>query len=85
MNEDMQAFVAANEHPSTTNKNKPVKDFLDRSKDIKAELDAGLQRIDQIDDPSLRSIALMELRDHLGLKPNEFQRLVELLSRLQDE
>lgn len=85
MNEDMQAFVAANEHPSTTNKNKPVKDFLDRSKDIKAELDAGLQRMDQIDDPSLRSIALMELRDHLGLKPNEFQRLVELLSRLQDE
>jgi len=85
MNEAMQAFVAANEHPSTTNKNKPVKDFVDRSKDIKTELDAGLERIDQIDDPSLRSIALMELRDQLGLKPNEFQRLVELLSKLRDE
>ena len=61
------------------------KDFIDRAKTLKEELDNGLERVDAIDDPALRSVALIQLRDELGLNRNEFLRLVELLSKFKGE
>ena len=62
-----------------------TKDFIARAKDLKKELDTGLKRIDAITDPALRSVALIQLREELGLRSNEFLRLVELLSKFKGE
>ena len=62
-----------------------TKDFIERATTLKENLDTGLERVDQIDDPALRSVALIQLRDELGLNRNEFMRLVELLSKFKGE
>ena len=60
-----------------------TKDFIARAEDLKKDLDKGLKRIDAITDPTLRSVALIQLREELGLRSNEFLRLVELLSKFK--
>ena len=62
-----------------------TKDFIARAEDLKKDLDKGLKRIDAITDPTLRSVALIQLREELGLRSNEFLRLVELLSKFKGE
>ena len=62
-----------------------TKDFIARAKQAKKELDKGLERVDAIDDPALRSVALIKLRDELGLNRAEFLRLVELLSKFKGD
>lgn len=61
------------------------KDFIARSQELKLSLDKGISRIDDITDASLRSIALIKLREELGLRKDEFLALVEQLSRFREE
>ena len=81
-NADLENIVSAAEADNPALK---TKDFIDRAKDLKVQLDHGLNRVDAIDDPTLRSVALIKLRDELGLNRNEFLRLVELLSKFKGE
>ena len=81
-NADLEKLVDAAEADNPSLK---AKDFSDRAHELKEQLDDGLKRVDAIDDPTLRSVALIKLREELGLRANEFLRLVELLSKFKGE
>ncbi len=77
-NADLEKLVDAAKANNTSLK---TKDFIERAHDLKEQLNNGLMRVDAIDDPTLRSVALIKLREEVGLRANEFLRLVELLSK----
>ena len=81
-NADLEKLVDAAEEANPSLK---TDDFIGRAERLKEELDTGLQRVDAITDPALRSVALIQLREQLGLRANEFLRLVELLSKFKGE
>ena len=81
-NADLEKLVDAAEADNPSMK---AKDFIDRAHELKEQLDEGLERVDAINDPTLRSVALIKLREELGLNRNEFLRLVELLSKFKGE
>ena len=81
-NADLENIVSSAEADNPVLK---TKDFIDRAKKLKENLDKGVERVDAIDAPTLRSVALIQLRDELGLNGNEFLRLVELLSKFKGE
>ena len=79
-NADLENIVSSAEADNPVRK---TKDFIDRAKKLKENLDKGVERVDAIDDPTLRSVVMTQLRDELGLNCNEFLRLVELLSKFK--
>ena len=81
-NADLENIVSAAEADNPALK---TNDFIGRAEKLKEELDNGLMRVDAITDPTLRSVALIQLREQLGLRANEFLRLVELLSKFTGE
>lgn len=80
MRDEIEQIVSAAE---ANNQSIKTKDFIDRAHELKQQLDLGLERVDDINDPTLRSVALIKLREELGLRANEFLRLVELLSKFK--
>lgn len=62
---------------------KLVSDFLSDARNATAQLKAGLDRINALDDDDVRPLAYIALRRELGLQPKEFDRL--LLGFIQGE
>ena len=81
-NGDLEKLVDSFEEANPSLKND---DFIGRAEKLKEQLDYGLGYVDSITDPTLRSIALIQLREELGFRANELLRLEELLSKFKGE